>query len=379
MNTPIPGGNGPVAATYAAAVADGTHENDPAQLAAINRLDDLLTRLSSPPGTTRVGAALRPRILRLLHRNLRRRDPIRGLYLWGGVGRGKTWLMDLFFASLDTERKRRVHFHRFMREVHRALRARDGERNPLPQVAADIAAHTDVLCFDELFVTDIGDAMILGGLFAALFDRNVTLVATSNVPPTKLYHDGLQRARFLPAIDLLERNTEVFEMGGGTDYRLRALQRATLYHFPDDAAARQRMADGFHAIAGTKGGEATSIEIEGRAIPARQIADGVAWFEFDALCDGPRGASDYIELACSNHTLFISGVPRLDAAMDNQARRFITLVDECYDRRVKLVLSAAVPLTELYAGKRLRFEFRRTESRLQEMQSHEYLADAHRA
>lgn len=372
MKAPNSGHGGPVAAAYAAAVAAGTHERDPAQLGAVLRLDELHARLS-----TAAGATPWSRFLIFLRLQKEHREPVTGLYLWGGVGRGKTWLMDLFHASLTGTRKRRVHFYRFMREVHHALRAHDGSRDPLPQVAAEIAAEVDVLCFDELFVTDIGDAMILGGLFAALFERGVTLVATSNVPPSGLYHDGLQRARFLPAIDLLERHTEVFEIGGGTDYRLRALQRATLYHFPDDAAATERMTTGFRAIAGGNGVADAELEVDGRIIAARRVADGVAWFEFDTLCDGPRGASDYIELARSYHTLFVSGVPRLDASLDNQARRFITLVDECYDRRVKLVISASVALQELYGGKRLRFEFQRTSSRLQEMQSNEYLAEPH--
>jgi cell division protein ZapE len=372
LNLPTSGNSGPGAIAYAAAVAAGTHERDAAQLGAVDRLDELLGRLAATKSKP-----LRSRWLRRMTRA--QRSPVTGLYLWGGVGRGKTWLMDLFYAALTSTRKRRVHFYRFMREVHRALRAHDGDRDPLPQIAAEIAAEVDVLCFDELFVTDIGDAMILGGLFAALFDRGVTLVATSNVPPSALYHDGLQRARFLPAIELLERHTEVFEIGGGTDYRLRALQRAALYHFPDDNAAAKRMIDGFRAIAGGDGDADSALEVDGRVIPARRVADGVAWFDFDAICDGPRGAADYIELARSFHTLFISGVPRLDAALDNQARRFITLVDECYDRRVKLVLSSAAALPELYSGKRLRFEFQRTASRLQEMQSTDYLSHPHLA
>jgi cell division protein ZapE len=362
--------HGPVLEAYDAAIAAGTHEPDPAQQAAAARLDELHARLVTP-----AGAPLWSRMLRML--SFRRREPVRGLYLWGGVGRGKTWLMDLFHQRLETPRKRRVHFHRFMREVHRALTDLGETRDPLQRIASDIASELDVLCFDEVVVSDIGDAMILGNLFQALFDRGVTLVATSNTPPDGLYQDGLQRARFLPAIAALERHTEVFEVVAGTDFRLRALKRAALYHCPDGAVADQRMSDDFRRIAGDAGNANATLDIDGRPLSARRCADGVAWFDFDALCDGPRAAADYIELARTFHTVLVSGVPRMDATLDDQARRFITMVDEFYDRRVKLVLTAAVPMDELYTGNRLRFEFQRTQSRLAEMQSHEYLAEPH--
>ncbi len=302
--------------------------------------------------------------------------PVRGVYLWGGVGRGKTWLMDLFHESLPTARKRRVHFHRFMREVHRSLKTLGEIRDPLERVADDIADRIDVLCFDELFVSDIGDAMILGTLFEALFARGVILVATSNQPPSELYKDGLQRTRFLPAIAALERHTRVFAVADGTDFRLRALERAALYRTPAGADADAHLATDFTRIAGTPGAS-DSLEIEGRPIIARRLADGVAWFDFTALCRGARGASDYIELARTFHTVLISGIPRLDADADDSARRLVTLVDEFYDRNVKLIVSADAPIGELYAGERLRFEFQRTRSRLQEMQSREYLAEPH--
>jgi cell division protein ZapE len=360
---------------YRATLASGTHQADPAQAAAAAALADLETRLRAAAHTSRL--ALWERRLRAAIGLNRRRRPVKGLYLWGGVGRGKTWLMDLFHAGLAVDAKRRVHFHRFMREVHRALKALGEVRDPLQRVADGIAEDTRVLCFDELFVSDIGDAMILGTLFEALFARGVTVVATSNLPPSELYRDGLQRARFLPAIAAIERHMTVLELAPGTDFRLRALEQAPLYHHPAGPDADARLADAFARVAGAEGERDCELDIEGRPIHARRCADGVAWFEFRALCDGPRGAADYIELAHGHHTVLVSGVPQLDATRENEARRFVTLVDEFYDRRVKLIVSAAVPLPALYTGDRLRFEFQRTTSRLREMQAHAYLAEPH--
>jgi cell division protein ZapE len=304
--------------------------------------------------------------------------PVRGLYFWGGVGRGKTYLMDIFFESLPFERKMRVHFHRFMQRVHRELRAAAGEKNPLLLIARKLAEETRVICFDEFFVSDITDAMLLGGLFEALFGRGVTLVATSNIVPDDLYKDGLQRARFLPAIALVKQHTLVLNVDGGTDYRLRTLEQAELYHSPLDAAAEASLQRSFTALAPESGLADQRLEIEGRWIKVRRLAEDVAWFDFAELCDGPRSQNDYIELAREFHTVLIGNVPQLGAQRDDQARRFINLVDEFYDRNVKLVLTAAVPLAELYAGGRLAFEFERTKSRLLEMQSHAYLARGHR-
>lgn len=358
---------------YEGALAAGTHEADPSQAAAAQALADLETRLivANAKGR-RLGAALRAAI-----GLAPRRPTVEGLYLWGGVGRGKTWLMDLFFANLPVAKKRRVHFHRFLREIHRSLKRLGEQRDPLRLVATDIARDTHVLCFDELFVSDIGDAMILGTLFEALFERGVTVVATSNLPPSELYRDGLQRARFLPAIDAIERYMRVFELTAGTDFRLRALEQAALFRHPAGDAADARLAEDFRRIAGGDGESGYALEVEGRTIPTRRCADGVVWFAFDALCKGPRGPSDYIEIAHDFHTVLVSDVPRLDASMENEARRFVTMVDEFYDRRVKLILSAAVALTDLYAGDRLQFEFQRTTSRLQEMQTHAYLGEPH--
>jgi len=346
---------------------------DPAQRVAVQELQDLYLRLLERAGR----GGLLGRVRRLWRD---RPEPQRGLYFWGGVGRGKTYLMDAFFESLPFAQKQRTHFHRFMREVHRELKSLAGEKNPLEQVAERIAARARVLCFDEFFVSDITDAMILANLLDALFRRGVTLVATSNIAPEGLYKDGLQRARFLPAIALLKRHTRVVNVDGGTDYRLRALEMAELYHWPLDGSADASLARSFASLSveGCEVRQSVDLDIEGRRIRALRVADDVAWFDFSDLCDGPRSQNDYIELAREFHTVLLAEVPRFDERMESPARRFINLVDEFYDRCVKLVISAEVPAEQLYGGKHLRFEFERTVSRLLEMQSHEYLARPHR-
>lgn len=306
--------------------------------------------------------------------------PVRGLYFWGGVGRGKTYLMENFYESLPFDNKMRAHFHRFMRRVHRELKVRAGQKNPLEQVADTIADEARVICFDEFFVSDITDAMILAGLLDGLFRRGVTLVATSNIEPSGLYKDGLQRVRFLPAIDLLQKHTRVINVDGGVDYRLRALEQAELYYTPLGEAAEQGLARAYESLApaGAQKRADIKLEVEGRPIKARFVADDIAWFDFTELCDGPRSQNDYIELAREFHSVIVSDVPLLGGDKDDQARRFINLVDEFYDRHVKLVVSAAEPLDRLYGGGRLGFEFERTASRLLEMRSREYLARPHR-
>lgn len=308
----------------------------------------------------------------------RRSKPVRGLYLWGSVGRGKTFMMDLFYNALPFPEKRRQHFHRFMATVHERLKQHRNVEDPLELVAEEIASDTRIVCFDELAVTDIADAMLLGTLFAALFARGVTLAATSNIVPKQLYAGGLQRQRFLPTIALIEEHTEVVHVDGGIDYRLRALERADVYQTPAGDVADQRLAEFFDAIAPDEGDHGGALEILGRPIAYRRAADGVVWFDFKEICDGPRSQDDYIEISRLYQTVLVSNVPRFDATLENQARRFIALVDEFYDRRVKLVLSAVASATELYRGERLKHDFLRTQSRLQEMQSHEYLAEAHR-
>lgn len=343
---------------------------DPAQEHAVARLEDLRRRLESAhagPG------GWRDRLRGLARRGI---PAERGLYLWGGVGRGKTFLMDLFRGSL-TVASRRDHFHRFMKDVHGRLRALREVENPLERVAADVARDARVLCLDELFVSDIADAMLLSGLFSGLVERGVTLVFTSNTPPAGLYRDGLQRSRFLPAIALIERCTETVNVDAGQDYRLRALEKAPLYLDSAAAGAEQLLAQRFEEIAGETGEKDGAIEIEGRPIRFRRRTDDVVWFDFEAICAGPRGTADYVEIARDYHSVFVSAVPAFDATADDAARRFIALVDEFYDRSVKLVLSAAAPPGSLYRGERLAFDFERTRSRLAEMQTHDYLARPH--
>jgi cell division protein ZapE len=342
---------------------------DAEQAHVVDALQDLQERIASHHAPLH-------RLLRLLPFRPASK-PIRGIYLWGGVGRGKTFLMDLFFNTLPVARKRRVHFHRMMREVHARLRELGDVEDPLDQVAADIAKETDVLCFDEFFVSDIGDAMILGRLLQGLFRRGVTLVTTSNLPPSGLYAGGLQRERFLPAIHSLEENTQVIELEGETDYRLRRLQQAGTFLCPANRAADETLARYFEEAASGVIEDDAVMEVLGRVIPARKLAKGIAWFDFKVLCEGPRSQQDYIEIARWYPTVIISGVPVLDSQSENAARRFIALVDEFYDRRVKVVLSAAAPITSLYEGKLLRFEFERTVSRLTEMQTDKYLHSPH--
>jgi cell division protein ZapE len=339
--------------------------SDTAQLGVVARLDDLRRRLIAD--SIAHGSWLSQWLTALARPAPR--IPVQGLYLWGGVGRGKTWLMDLFFASLPFAAARRRHFHRFMYEVHQQLAQLKRQRAPLETIAQAIARDTRVLCFDELYVADIADAMILGGLFEGLFHHGVTLVATSNVAPTDQYRDGLQRQRFLPAIALLEHQLEVVRLTGSTDYRLRQLTQANLY-LPLPAL--------FSELAPHGGRAGGAIEIEGRPIAVISEAMGVVWFDFVSLCSAPRSQNDYIEIAREYHAVIVSGVPVFDAAHEDEARRFIALVDEFYDRDVKLIVSAAAPPAQLYRGEQLPSLFARTMSRLTEMQSTEYLARQHR-
>lgn len=306
---------------------------------------------------------------------------IQGLYLWGGVGRGKTYLMDLFYDCLPLEKKLRTHFHRFMQRVHGELASLQGEKNPLELIADKMADEAKVLCFDEFFVEDIGDAMILAGLLDALMQRGVVLVATSNITADRLYQDGLQRERFLPAIELIKRHTRIIEIQAGVDYRLRSLSQATLYHYPIVEATEQLLLDCFYDLAPDKleVKEGEIIELLDRKLQTRYCADDVVWFEFEHLCDGPRSAFDYVELAKMYHAVLLSAVPQLGEERNDSARRFINLVDELYDRRVKLIIAAEAPIQTLYQGQKLGFEFERTRSRLLEMQSQEYLGFQHRA
>ena len=302
---------------------------------------------------------------------------LKGVYLWGSVGRGKTYLMDCFFECLPFAEKRRLHFHHFMQMVHARLKALPDREDPLQIVAKDFSAQARVLCFDEFFVADIADAMLLGRLLQCLFEDSVTLVATSNLAPDNLYRDGLQRERFLPAIRSLKQHTHVLNVDGEHDYRLRHLEKARLYYVPSGTEADAHLQAFFEQLSGTVHANREALAINGREISVRQHADGVVWFRFNEICAGPRSQLDYIEIARAWHTVLISDIPVLNVDLEDEARRFVALVDEFYDRRVKLAVSAAVPLERLYIGKRLGFEFRRTVSRLTEMQSRDYLAQPH--
>lgn len=338
---------------------------DVAQAHAVDALQRVYEDLLAAPPLRRLGSR-------------RLRWPrVPGLYLWGGVGRGKTYLMDAFYESLPFTRKLRTHFHRFMLDVHERRKKYPNEQDPLKLVAAEYAAQARVLCFDEFFVSDIADAMILGRLAEALFEQGVTLIATSNIPPDELYRNGLQRANFLPAIECLKKNVSVIRVDGGHDYRLRTLTRAEIYHHPCDAAAENNLNDWFAQIAPEPGSADAEIVLHGRPIRTRRLADGIAWFDFTALCEGPRGVADYIEIARTHHSVLLSRVPQLGVDGEDPARRFINLVDEFYDRGVKLIIAADVPVMQLYAGHKLRFDFERTRSRLLEMQSQEYLQKPH--
>jgi cell division protein ZapE len=287
--------------------------------------------------------------------------------------------MDTFYEGLPISRKMRVHFHRFMQLVHQQLNDLKGEKNPLEIVADNLHSQARIICFDEFFVKDIGDAMILGTLLDALFRKGVSLVCTSNIAPDLLYQDGLQRQRFLPAIALLNEHTEVVNIDGGTDYRLRSLEQAELYYAPLGDAAERSLQKSFRSLALEDGTHDVELFVNGRSLRAIQRADDVIWFDFKELCDGPRSQNDYIELAREFHAVLISNLPVLTSDTEDQARRFISLIDEFYDRRVKVILSAASSINKIYQGKLLEFEFERTESRLLEMQSHEYLAAEHKA
>ena len=304
--------------------------------------------------------------------------PVRGLYVWGGVGRGKTWLMDMFFDNVEEPRKQRLHFHRFMQLVHAEL-AKIQQSNPLEVVARNMAKDWRLLCLDEFHVVDIGDAVIFAGLLKAMFAHGIVLVTTSNVPPDGLYKDGIQRASFLPAIELLNRELEVLAMGGDRDFRVEIMTQAKVYHWPHTPEVDAAMLEEFKLLAPTGVQSDGELMINARAMPYRYRSDDVVWFDFEALCGPPRSQHDYIELARCQHTVFLSDVPQMGAARDDRTRRFIFLVDEFYDRKVKLVISAEAPVMRLYQGERLAFEFQRTISRLTEMQTAAYLGAAHRA
>jgi cell division protein ZapE len=358
-------------ALYAAEIAKRGFKADPAQREAIRQLERLRAEL-----TEAAAAPLGKRLLRGLTSN---GGAPRGVYLWGGVGRGKTWLMDLFFASLTLAAKRRTHFYRFMQEVHADLKRLKGMQSPLEGVADKIAKKARVICFDELFVSDIADAMILAGLFGALLKRNVALVFTSNVKPKDLYKNGLQRDRFVPTIALIEKHCAVLNVDGGVDYRLRQLTAAPIYLETRGADTQARLEELFDDLSDEDVETGHDISVNGRKIKVVRESENVIWFEFAALCEGPRSPADYVAIASEYQSVIIANVPVFGIDADNAARRFISVIDEFYDRGVKAVISAAAAPADLYKGEKLKFEFQRTASRLTEMQSEEYLARAHRA
>jgi len=308
----------------------------------------------------------------------RAKRPVQGLYFWGGVGRGKTYLVDTFFECLPFDKKLRMHFHRFMHRVHLERKALSEQREPLSIIGKKLASEARILCFDEFVVNDVADAVILVKLMRVLFDEGVTLVATSNVEPRELYKDGLQRDLFLPAIDMIYEYTDIVNIDSGIDYRLMFLDKAETYFSPINVVANEGMQYNFEHLAPDAGVANATIEIEGRELESVRRTDGVIWFEFEELCDGPRSQNDYIELARCFHSILLANVPVMGRLKEDQARRFINLVDVFYDHNVKLIISADAPATELYRGTRVAFEFQRTISRLQEMQSHDYLALSHK-
>lgn len=361
---------------YQQALKSNTLCPDKGQLYIVKRLDALERRLkANQMGHQR---SLLKKLLSRLGKSNSNQTAVKGLYIWGSVGRGKTHLMDLFYECLPVENKLRLHFHRFMQEVHHQLSLIKDEEDPLQLVAEHFRSRASVVCLDELFVSDIGDAMILAGLLGAFFDRGICLVTTSNCHPDNLYKNGLQRQKFLPAIELIKQNNEIVELRGDTDHRLGFLEHADIFHFPLDDIADQVMLENFNKLSHGPGNENEILTIEDRKIQTIRCAEGVVWFEFSELCGGPRSSADYIKIARCFNTVLISNIPVLSQA-DDMAKRFITAIDEFYDRSVKVIISAQADAHELYTGHKLSFEFKRTVSRLIEMRSFDYLGQAHKS
>ncbi|MBN8801798.1 MAG: cell division protein ZapE [Lysobacteraceae bacterium SCN 69-123] len=354
---------------YAAGVARGDWRDDPAQHAALAELDRIHEAIvdSAQDGW-----------LDRLSAFWKKPGPVKGLYFWGGVGRGKTFLVDLFYDGLPIEQKYRTHFHRFMRGIHERLREHQGQSDPLAKIAQEWRSRLRVLVLDEFFVTDIGDAMLLARLLERLFAEGVTLVTTSNTAVENLYLNGLQRDSFLPAIALLQKYCVELYAEGTEDYRMRALTRSPVYRAPLEGDSDAWLERRWKELSGGQDARAGNIQIEGRKIPVRGRGKSIVWFDFAALCEGPRGPSDYIEIAREFNTVLLGGIPHFDRLNEDAARRFVNLIDELYDRQVNLVCTAQDPPPLLYSGTRLAGAFERTASRLIEMQSAEYLGTAHR-
>ncbi|CDH07462.1 putative ATPase, with nucleoside triP hydrolase domain [Xenorhabdus bovienii str. oregonense] len=364
---------------YQSALSEGQYQPDEVQRNTVARLDIIHHDLGNrSPEHVLPSSGLKSLLGRLFGGlSTEQQRPVQGLYMWGGVGRGKTWLMDMFFQSLPTDRKLRLHFHRFMLRVHEELTVLQGHENPLDVIADGFKAQTDVLCFDEFFVSDITDAMILGTLLEALFKRGIALVATSNIPPDELYRNGLQRARFLPAIEQIKKYCDVMNVDAGIDYRLRTLTQAHLYLTPLSEDNRQEMHRMFQRLTGQEGEPNPVLEINHRSMPAISSVDGVLAINFKTLCEDPRSPLDYIALSKLYHSVLLHDTPAMTALDESAARRFLALVDEFYERHVKLIINAEAPMEQIYQGELLTFEYRRCLSRLQEMQSEEYLKLPH--
>ena len=349
--------------TYEAELITRGYTADPAQLRAVDALERCAAEW----------AAFREQRSNVFKKLINRPDVPRGVYMYGGVGRGKSFLMDCFYNAVPLKRKTRLHFHEFMREVHLELRDLQGTADPLDELGRRIAKRYRLICFDEFHVADITDAMILHRLMSALFENGVGFVTTSNFKPDDLYPGGMHRDRILPAIELLKANLEVLSVDNGTDYRRRTLEQVNLYHTPLGPQADAEMTDAFNQLAESQD-ENPVLQIESRQIQARRKAGGVVWFDFVMLCGGPRSQNDYLEIATQFHTVMLSGVPAMPVRMSSEARRFTWLIDVLYDRRVKLIMSAEVAPEDLYTSGPLAHEFPRTVSRLNEMQSKEFLS-----
>lgn len=357
---------------YRLIIQSGSYEEDPAQEVAIEALQQIYNRLSADceqPG--RFIPALIDKIFG------KKNTSAQGLYLWGDVGRGKTWLMNLFYESLPFENKQRLHFHHFMLNVHKRLGELQNQKNPLQVIASDYTKKYRVLCLDEFIVTNITDAMLLYGLLDALFSYGMTLVLTSNRVPDDLYLNGLQRERFLPAIDLIRKHTRVLHLDGDTDHRLALLEQSDVYYTPFTQTTHHKLEQRMELLATAHIEKNRVLNVLNREIQTIACSDEIVWFDFEVLCNVPRAAQDYIVLAEDFHTILLSNVPIMDEYQDDKARRFIYLIDELYDKNVKLILSAETTPDLLYSGELLKFAFNRTRSRLIEMRSEEYLSKPH--
>lgn len=352
---------------YADALSSGEFMPDEEQGAAIQALDEVWQQLIQ-----RYDLARKP------FGRFRQPAVPNGVYMWGGVGRGKTWLMDQFFDAVPFRRKMRLHFHHFMQRVHQELNSLKGQRDPLDTVADRIYAEAVVICFDEFFVSNVTDAMILSDIFQKLFDRGITLIATSNIAPDGLYKNGIHRDRFLPAIELVKKKCTVLNVDAGVDYRLRVLKQAHLYLSPLTHDSELWLAKRFEALTQCQRFSEEPITVNERLIEVRGHTEEVLWCDFAELCMKPRSPADYIELANTYGTILLGKIPSLNDNIADATRRLIYLVDEFYDRRVKLIVTAQQSIIELYQGEKLAFEIERTRSRLLEMQSDDYLQAEHR-